>query len=139
MINLKKFPHFSCYLFLGVLSLLLSSCAIYKQQFDCPPPAGIPCASVTEIESMIVETEKGPDLIVKPEVEEDNHCFWCGAQKPGLAFPSKSSTCSPKVWICSQKKGGCLMKGYYFKKSDAACSDIILEAEDVFTCQKEEN
>jgi hypothetical protein len=137
MIELKKFLDFSCHACLGVLSFLLSSCSIYNQHFDCPPPAGIPCASVTEIEGMIVETDQGADLIVKPEVEEDNHCFWCGAQKPGSAFPSTTSKSNHKVWVCSQKKDGCLMKGYYFQKSDTNLySDCILEAEDLFTYQK---
>lgn len=113
----------------------LTSCSIYKQQFDCPPPSGIPCASVTEIESMIVETENGSDLILKPEVEENNHCFWCGAQKAGCNFPSKSSKCHQKVWICSQKKeGGCLVKGHYFKKTEAEtpCQNVCIEPQDFF-------
>lgn len=131
---IQRFLNFLSYSLLGFLILVMPSCSIYKQQFDCPPPAGIPCASVTEIESMIVETDKGADLIVKPEVEENNHCFWCGAQKPGFAFPSKTSKCNPKVWICSQKKDGCVKNGYYFQKSDTP-QDIILEPEDVFSCQ----
>lgn len=119
--------------FLSVLTIFLTSCSVYKQQFDCPPPAGIPCASVTEIESMIVETDKGADIIVKPEVEADNHCFWCGAQKAGCAFPSKSSGCNRKVWICSKKSPCDSTKGYYFKKADVD-NRIILEPEDIFSC-----
>jgi hypothetical protein len=138
MIQPRNLLNFLFYSFLVPSILVLSSCSIYKQQFDCPPPAGIPCASVTEIESMIVETDKGADLIVKPEVEENNHCFWCGAQKPGLSFPSKTSKCNSKVWMCSQKKDGCLKSGHYFQKSDTPdfCSDIVLEPEDIFTCQR---
>jgi len=137
MIKLKNFLNLS--FSLVVLSLWLSSCSVYKQQFDCPPPSGIPCASVTEIESMIVETDKGPDLIVKPEMEED-HCFWCGSLKAGSASPSKTSLCNRKVWICSQKKDGCSLKGYYAQKSDVASSysNIILEPEEIFICQKKE-
>ena len=131
----KTFLNFSCYSFLGVLSLSLSSCSIYKQHFDCPPPVGIPCASVTEIESLIVETEKGSDLILKPEVEEKNHCFWCGAQKADSSFPSNNSRCNQKIWICSQKNDDCLERGYYFQKSDSINSPIILEAEEVFSCR----
>lgn len=135
MIQPGKFLNLLSYSLLGSSILILSSCSIYKQQFDCPPPAGIPCASVTEIESMIVETDKGADLIVKPEIEENNHCFWCGAQKPGSAFPSKTSKRNPKIWICSQKMDGCVKKnGHYFQKSDTP-QDIVLEPEDVFSCQ----
>ena len=122
-------------LFASPLLLLFTSCSIYKQQFDCPPPAGIPCASVTEIESMIVETEKGSDLIVKPEVAKENHCFWCGSQKAGSAYPPKSWKGNQKIWICSQKNDDCLERGYYFQKSDSINSPIILEAEEVFSCR----
>jgi hypothetical protein len=44
------------------LSILLTSCSLYKQEFDCPPGEGIPCVPVTTIEKMMVETEAGPDL-----------------------------------------------------------------------------
>jgi conjugal transfer pilus assembly protein TraV len=140
MIKLKRFLNLSFYFYLGALSLWLSSCSVYNQQFDCPPPSGIPCTSVTEIESMIVETDKGPDLIIKPEVEED-HCFWCGSPKSGLASLSKTSPCNRKVWICSQRKEGCSLKGYYAQKSDVDgfYSNVVLEPEEIFTCQKKEN
>lgn len=138
MINSKNLFNFLLY---SSVSCLLCSCSIYKQQFDCPPPAGIPCASVTEIESMIVETEKGADLILKPEVEANNHCFWCGTQKTGCSFPSKKSKCNRKIWICSQKKEGCLIKGHYFQNSDTPNSspDVFLEPQDFFplSCQEE--
>ncbi len=134
MIKMKRVLHFRSPFLLSAIFMLLSSCSIYKQQFDCPPPAGIPCASVTEIESIIVETEKGSDLIIKPEVEETNHCFWCGAQKAVYAFPSKNSKCNRKVWICSQKNEDYLIKGHYFQQSDASssCSDVVIEPEDFF-------
>ena len=133
MIKMKKLLNFFLFSIVGLL--LLPACSIYKQQFDCPPPSGIPCASVTEIESMIIETEKGSDLIVKPAVEEENYCFWCGAQKTGSASLLKNSKCNRKVWICSQKKEGYLMKGHYFQKSDTAgfCQNIFLEPEDLFS------
>lgn len=138
--NIQNLLKFSFYSFLSLLILTVSSCSIYKQQFDCPPPAGIPCASVTEIESMIVETDQGADLIIKPEVEEKNHCLWCGAQKPGSAFPSKIPHCDTKLWICSQSQNGYLKNGHYFQKSDITdFSSINLELEDIFKCQKKRN
>ena len=134
MKKMNQFSKSSLFSILGGLSLFLSSCSIYNQQFDCPPPSGIPCASVTEIESMIVETDQGSDLIIKPEVNELNHCFWCGSQNSGSAYPSTSSKCNRKVWICNQKEDGCLVKGYYFQKLDVENEDIFLEAEEVFSC-----
>ena len=126
----------SFYAWIISLSFTLSSCSIYKQQFDCPPPAGIPCASVTAIEGMIVETDKGSDLLVKPEVNQDNHCFWCGSQKAGCAFPSDSSKCHRKIWICSQQNESCLTKGHYFQKSESV-GPIVLEVEEVLPCTKQ--
>jgi conjugal transfer pilus assembly protein TraV len=99
---------------MGIFLLLLSSCSVYKQQFDCPPPEGIPCASVTEIEAMILETESGADLLVVPEQEKENGCFWCGHQKKNY---SKNSNCKNiKVWICPEKMNECDSKGYYLQR-----------------------
>jgi hypothetical protein len=48
-----------------ILSLAcLTSCAMYQQDFDCPPPCGVPCTSVTDLESMVLETNQGPDLFL---------------------------------------------------------------------------
>jgi len=136
MIKNKLIQHCLFYSLMIALTLFLTSCSIYKQQFDCPPPAGIPCASVTEIESMIVETERGADLIVKPEINKDNHCYWCGAQKVGAPFPSNSSKCNHKIWICSQKEDNGLTKGHYFQKSECV-GPLVFEVEDVLPCIKQ--
>lgn len=84
---------------------LLASCSIYKQQFDCPPPQGIPCTSVNEIESLIVETAQGPDLLAVPANKQEKGCFWCGKKTEG-----NSSLQKRKVWICPQNSSS---KGYY--------------------------
>jgi hypothetical protein len=133
---IKSSIHARYFLLLGC-SFLLSSCSIYKAQFDCPPPAGIPCASVTDIESMIVETEKGPDLIVTPETKGDNHCFWCGHKKAGSNAIAKMPVSARKVWICGEQNEcneGSSNKGYYLKQSKpgAPAGECVLEAEDVF-------
>jgi len=47
-----------------IFLLTLTSCAMYQQDFDCPPPCGVPCTSVTDLESMVVEMEQGPDLFM---------------------------------------------------------------------------
>lgn len=36
---------------------------MYKSHFDSPPGEGIPCTSVTGIESMIIENEIGSDVL----------------------------------------------------------------------------
>jgi len=49
---------------------LLSSCQTYQSCFDYCPQTGLPCKSVSEIEAMIVETEKGPDVLVERDTRE---------------------------------------------------------------------
>lgn len=103
---------FSC-----LICSLLSSCSIYKQQFDCPPPKGIPCTSVTEIESMIVETEQGADLLVVPAVKQEKGCFWCG-KKDVDAPPSFQKR---QIWICPQDQSS---KGYYQTDGESQASKV---------------
>ncbi len=45
--------------------LFLSSCGIYKNNFDCPPGKGIGCAPVGEVLDLIIEKEEGEDVFVK--------------------------------------------------------------------------
>ena len=51
------------WVFLLNIGLIMQSCAVYNKHFDCQPPKGT-CCSVSEIESMIVEKEKGADLFI---------------------------------------------------------------------------
>ncbi len=51
------------------LPLLFTSCAIYRQKFDCPPDPGVPCTSVSDLERMIIETESGPDIFVGEDTQ----------------------------------------------------------------------
>lgn len=53
-------------LFLCLCVGSLSSCSMYQNRFDSPAHLGVGCYSVTEIESMIVEKEKGEDLFCPP-------------------------------------------------------------------------
>jgi len=40
---------------------LMTSCAMYERNFDCPPPKGVCHAPVSTLEKMIVETPCGED------------------------------------------------------------------------------
>lgn len=106
---------FSC-----LICSLLASCSIYKQQFDCPPPKGIPCTSVTEIESMIVETEQGADLLVVPAVKHEKNCFWYG--KKGV---EASSFQKHQIWICPQDQSS---KGYYQTDDESQSNKLRVNA-----------
>lgn len=81
------------------LSLLLSSCAIYHQQFDCPPEPGVPCTAVTDLEQMIIETDTGPDIFV------------------GSTSQGYTQVCRKKrVWIAGQRNcNGCWIPGHYLE------------------------
>ena len=93
----------------GFLSLLsLTSCAIYQQEFDCPPPCGVPCTSETDLESRVVETNKGPDLFVS--IDKESYCP-CRKCKESMRF---CSALNRKVWICHHlTEDGCSFQGHY--------------------------
>jgi len=83
--------------------LVAASCQMYRTQFDCPPGVGIPCTSVSDIESMIVEKkpwEEGPDYIARCQM------------------PKRLPTCIDaqviRVWIPqSEDESGCIIEGHY--------------------------
>lgn len=58
-----------------IILFFLSSCAVYRQQFDCPPDCGVPCTSVTDLEQMIVETDKGPDIFLSNPADQCSVCM----------------------------------------------------------------
>lgn len=90
-----------------IFCLLLTSCAIYNQEFDSPPPVGVPCTSVTDLESMVVETDKGPDLFI-PIEKEVNSISKCPSSH------EESARLNRKVWICHQQtEEGCEVQGHY--------------------------
>ncbi|CAF24153.1 hypothetical protein [Candidatus Protochlamydia amoebophila] len=99
---------------LGLMCLLLPSCAIYKQQFDCPAPKGIPCTSVTAIESLIVETQEGADFLVYPPLKDKKN----EETNQGLA------ALPPRVWICNQAKEKMGIKGYYIQQAESIEPDL---------------
>ena len=95
------------------LMALFSSCQAYKTGFDCPPKSGIPCKSVSEIEKMIVETERGPDLLV--EREDKYEIIHCNQETKSLCKDEERK----RVWMASQtnESGDCVEAHYiYFIK-----------------------
>jgi len=85
------------------LPLMLTSCAIYRQKFDCPPDQGVPCTSVSDLEQMIVETEIGPDVFLG--INPTQHQI-------------KDTPSSNRIWISDCKGHGHYI---YFPKEDACC------------------
>ena len=48
-----------------ISALILSSCSIYNENFDCPAGKGVGCKSVGEVLDMIVERESCEDLFIR--------------------------------------------------------------------------
>lgn len=105
---------------LGVVSILLtlflSSCAIYKQEFECPPPPGVACTSVTDLEKMVVETDQGPDLFLPLTKEKSNPCFCKKTHQ------MKDGETKGKVWVChASDDDNCFAKGHYAYQTTRYC------------------
>jgi hypothetical protein len=87
---------FFTFVLMNGMVLSLTSCAMYQQDFDYSPPRGVPCTSQTDLEKMIIETDKGPDLFVPTENESDR------------------IIANRKVWICPYtNEEGCRFMGHY--------------------------
>lgn len=86
------------------ISLLFSSCSIYRQKFDSPPDQGVPCTSVSDLEQMIVETQNGPDLFL-------------GVNPTQIQIQDSPS--SNRIWVPV-----CKGKGYYiyFPQEGTCCT-----------------
>lgn len=89
-----------------IFLIALAACNVYHSDFDCAPGKGVPCASVTEIESMIVETKEGPDI------------FPFGCQPPNYYWTQElvceSNNYPRKVWIPdTEDASGCRVGGHY--------------------------
>ena len=98
------------------LLIFLNACAMYKQEFDCSVPQGVPCTSETDLESMIIETSQGPDLFLPMQADDCN--LPCHKQKEDPA-QRISSTLGRKVWMCDQapEEGGYIQGHYIYQTS----------------------
>lgn len=86
--------------------LLASSCQTYRSKFGWCPHDGAPCRSVTEIESMIVETKNGSDIFLGHP--RTTRAKWIER----VSLCTKTST--RKVWITeSQDNEGIRICGHY--------------------------
>lgn len=98
-------------LLIPIISFLLSACSIYKQEFDCEPPSGVPCTSETDLEAMIIETNKGPDMFLPEEKEE--YKLSC-VKRTKTPTERIAASLSRKVWLCNQSsEAGYQVQGHY--------------------------
>ena len=84
---------------------------MYKQEFDCHVPQGVPCTSETDLESMVIDTSQGPDIFLPPQVEDTAISCHKRKQCPAQRF---TSALGRKVWMCDQTLGeGGYIQGHY--------------------------
>lgn len=96
--------------------LLLTSCQVYRSDFDCAPSRGVPCTSVSEIEKMIIETpEGGPDLFLEQPIREAFPC--CNELQMG-----KCKSNLKRIWVeeCCERESS--VEGHYIYFEDD-CDD----------------
>ena len=96
------------------LLVFLTSCCMYKRDFDCPPAKGIPCTPVTTLERMIVESPCGPDEFLGcvpklVDVQKDPTCRCTSNAGPTEPFQRR-------IWISSPDERPSYI---YFKEEDA--------------------
>lgn len=92
---------------------------MYQQEFDCPIPQGISCTSVTDLESLIVETNRGPDVLVIPN-QASNNCKYLNKKNASTEKVEK-----PRVWICQELiNDDCERQGHYLYITDPCIGDI---------------
>lgn len=97
-------------LLIPLLSFLMSSCAMYKQEFDCPPPQGIPCTSETDLEAMIIEIDSGADLFLPLSEEGKLFC----SKRHITPAERVCAALDRKVWVCRQfTKDGYSVQSHY--------------------------
>ena len=90
---------------------ILTSCTEYRSHFDCSPGRGVPCTSVSKIESMIIETSKGPDIFT-------------GCQEKREAWKDKKANLKIcRVWIEeAETEDGHVIGGHYlYFTDDSGC------------------
>lgn len=102
---------------MGVVILsFLTSCQVYKSDFDCPPCKGVPCTSVSNIQKMIIETpDGGPDIFlgVLPS-ELTSHCPDKGCKKQGYY----SKPMGKRIWVNEDRSNKTTTQGYFIYFSE---------------------
>lgn len=117
--------------FLPIFVSLITSCAVYKQEFDCKVPCGVPCTSETDLEAMIVETADGADLFLPKEKES---CQLPCVKRKNAPVERISQSLNRKIWLCNQSsESGYYIQGHYIYQS---LSPVIEDYEVCWHCGK---
>lgn len=93
------------YSWILALIFLLSSCKVYKNNFDCCVGTGVPCTPITDIERMIIETPEGsPDIFLGYIPQSGQRTSCCNGK----------SNNRQRVWIREQTlECGTFIEGHY--------------------------
>lgn len=103
--------------YLICLSFLLTSCSMYKKDFDCPPGPGIKCTPVTTLEKMIVEADCGDDIFLGcapklVDIENKNNCRCTDYSDSDTSFQRR-------IWVASKGE----RSSYLYFKEEFPCDE----------------
>jgi len=81
---------------------MMTSCCMYKKEFDSEPGKGIPCTPVSTLEEMIIETPTGPDTFLGcvpklVDIQRDPICKCTATSQPTARFQRR-------IWIASKEE-----------------------------------
>lgn len=98
---------------------MLTSCCMYKRDFDSCPTPGIPCTSVSTLEEMIVESPCGPDLFLGcvpklVDVQCDPICTKC------TIYSQPNAPFQRRIWISPKNES---QPEYIYFNEDLQCDE----------------
>lgn len=98
------------------LLVFLTSCSMYRRNFDECPIQSVPCTPVTTLEKMIIESPCGDDLFVRTvpklvDVEDNPICRYTKNPKPSGPFQRR-------IWVNTKE---CEPTYFYFDDEDETC------------------
>jgi hypothetical protein len=105
---------------LSILALCCAtvSCSPYKATFDCAPPTGVGCKSVSQIEASIIEREEGANLFLLRGSPSD--CKGCKKSEKKQSVkhvaerPVSGSVRVERIWFSESKSpAGNQVEGHY--------------------------
>ncbi len=103
-----------------MMSVFFTSCQVYKSDFDCPPCKGVLCRSVSEIESMIIETpEGGSDLFFEIPKQD------CFVSNNSRKRSKNGIVTGQRIWIENSECNHSSVEGHYiYIKKDCDLENV---------------
>lgn len=94
LVTTITYAHKSILAFLCLLSLAISGCSTYEQDFDCPPGVGMGCVSISEVNSVVDKSQEssqkgqqGAFIKLEEQTNLEETCPICKVQEVEITFP----------------------------------------------------